>query len=302
MRINYKFFLKALISLFFLLLVFRKIDISVFIKEFHNIDLKMLFLATFLYFSTMFFSTLRWSYFIKTKKSIKELFQLYMIGTFFNLFMPGTVGGDFIKAYYLYQEDKKKTEPLVSVFMERYMGLCALISIAFIGFIYGYDYISDSFITKLFYIIVLLFISGSFFVVFVPYEKVYIKLERARKSIKEYLFNFKTTLITYFLSLIVQGIGIVVVYLLGIGLSIPMEFKYYLIFIPIITVISMIPISLSGFGVREYSFFYLFSSFGISKEKSVGLSLMWFFTMIITGLIGMFFYILKKEEYKVISR
>lgn len=292
-----KFFGKALVSLFFLILVFRKLDLETIIFELKEINLTMFVIASLLYLSTMIFSTLRWSYFVKTKKSFKELFQLYMIGTFFNLFMPGTVGGDVVKAYYLYKEDKKKTNPLVSVFMERYMGLCALITIASFGFYFGYDYIKDSLIVKLFYLICILFILGSLFVIFFPYEKFYHKLDRARDSIKRYIFNLSIFTKTYFLSMIVQGIGVLVVYFLGTGLEIPLEFKFYLIFIPIITVVSMIPISLSGFGIREYGFLLLFGNFGVSKEKAVGLSLMWFLTMIITGFIGMLFYLNKKSEH-----
>ncbi len=293
-----KILLKALVSSFFLYLVFSKISISNFVKEIRVINIKMLTLATLLYLSTMLFSTIRWSYFVKTKKTFMELFELYMIGTFFNLFMPGTVGGDVIKAYYLYKEENRKTEPLVSVFMERYMGLCALFSIASIGFIFGYEYVKDTNIPSLFCLVLGLFVIGTLFVLYFPYEKFYSKLERARLTIRSYFKDIKTVLVTYCLSLIVQGIGVGVVYILGKGLAIDLDLKYFLIFIPLITVISMVPVSFSGFGVREYSFFYFFGKFGVSEEKAVGLSLMWFFTMIITGIIGMFFYLFKKKQNK----
>lgn len=299
MNVYLKIILKSIISLFFVFIVFEKIDFNLFFKELHNIKLTMLILAALLYFSTMFFSTLRWAYFIKTKKKFIELFKLYMTGTFFNLFMPGTVGGDVIKAYYLYKEDKSKGDSLVSVFMERYMGLCALITIATLGIIVIYEKIKETFIVKIFFIICIMFIIGSFFAVFFPYELFYKKLEKVRVSIKKYMFNLDTVIKTYLLSLIVQGIGVFVVYVLGVGLSIELSLKYYLIFIPIITVVSMIPISFSGFGVREYSFLYLFGAAGVSKEKAVGLSLMWFLTMLITGFLGMFFYFsLTKKRIK----
>jgi len=294
-----KILLKALVSSFFLYLVFSKISISNFVEEIRVINIKMLILAIILYLSTMLFSTIRWSYFVKTKKTFIELFELYMIGTFFNLFMPGTVGGDVIKAYYLYKEENRKTEPLVSVFMERYMGLCALLTIASIGFIFGYEYVKGTNIPVLFSLTLGLFVVGTLFVIYFPYEKFYSKLERVRLTIRSYFTDIKTILVTYCISLIVQGIGVWVVYILGKGLSINLNLKYFLIFIPLITVISMVPVSLSGFGVREYSFFYLFGKFGVSEEKAVGLSLMWFFTMIITGIIGMFFYLFKKNKTSI---
>lgn len=292
-----KISLKISVSLFFLIYLLTKLHPETFIGELKKVKIGYFILATFSYLLTMYFSTVRWAYFIKVKKSFKELFELYMIGTFFNLFMPGTIGGDAIKAYYLYKDtvSAKKGDSLVSVFMERYMGLCGLIFIATVGLILGYSYIAGSFIVSLLMIIIVCFILSSLAVVFFPYEIFYKKLQGVRKSIGEYLKNYKIVLNTFFLSLLVQGIGIWVVYILGLSLEVKASFTSYLIFIPIISVISMVPISFSGVGVREYSFLYLFGIVGVTKEKAVSLSLLWFLVMIITGLIGMVFYIKKRH-------
>lgn len=266
------------------------------VGEIKRVKVDYFIFATLSYLFTMYFSTMRWAYFVKVQKRFKELFEIYMIGTFFNLFMPGTVGGDAIKAYYLYKGSQKKGDSLVSVFMERYMGMCGLIFIALAGLVFGYKYISGSFIVTLMLLIIGIFVAGSLFVVFFPYEMFYKKLTGVRKSIGTYLMNAKVVLYTFLLSLLVQGIGICVVYLLGLSIDVSASFSTYLIFVPIISVISMVPISFSGIGVREYSFLYLFSIVGVSKEKAVSLSLLWFLVMIITGLVGMFYYIKKKHH------
>ncbi len=290
-----KILIKIFVSILFLVFLMSKLHPETLIGELKKVKLTFFVIATFSYVFTMYFSTKRWRYFVKVDKSFKELFELYMIGTFFNLFMPGTVGGDAIKAYYLYKGSQKKGDSLVSVFMERYMGLCGLIFIAFIGLLIGYDYVRGSFIPPLMLAIVGGFILASFIVVFVPYEIFYKKLKGVRESIGVYLTDYRTVFNTFLLSLFVQGIGIWVVYLLGLSIDVNVPFTTYLIFIPIISVISMVPVSFSGVGVREYSFLYLFGVIGVSKEKAVSLSLLWFLVMIITGLLGMYYYIKKKH-------
>lgn len=291
-----KLAIKIVVSIGFLTFLMSKLHPETLIGEFKKIKIGYFFVATIFYIFTMYFSTKRWAYFIKVKKSFKELFELYMIGTFFNLFMPGTVGGDAIKAYYLYKGSQKKGDSLVSVFMERYMGLCGLIFIAAVGLLAGYKYIAGSFIIPLMLAILISFITASLIVVFFPYEIFYKKLKGVRETIRIYLTDFRTVTHTFMLSLFVQGIGIWVVYLLGLSMDINVSFSTYLIFIPIISVISMVPISFSGVGVREYSFLYLFGVVGVSKEKAVSLSLLWFLVMIITGLIGMFYYLKKRHH------
>lgn len=291
-----KVVLKVLVSLTFLVFLLSKLHLETLFGEFKRVKLGYFIIATVSYVFTMYFSTKRWAYFIKVNKSFKELFELYMIGTFFNLFMPGTVGGDAIKAYYLYKGSQKKGDSLVSVFMERYMGLCGLLFIATVGMIAGYNYVKGTFILSLVAIIIASFVLASLAVVFFPYELFYKKLKGVRTSIKGYLTDYRTVGHTFLLSLFVQGIGIFVVYLLGLSIDINISFTNYLIFVPIISVISMVPISFSGIGVREYSFLYLFNVVGVSKEKAVSLSLLWFLVMIITGLIGMFYYIKKRHH------
>lgn len=293
-----KITLKIVVSFGFLVYLLFKLHPETLITELKKVKIGYFVIATISYLFTMYFSTIRWAYFIKIKKNFKELFELYMIGTFFNLFMPGTIGGDAIKAYYLYKGslDSKKGDSLVSVFMERYMGFCGLIFISLLGLVSGYNYVANSFIVPLLVSIIIVFIVASIFVVYFPYEMLYSKLKGVRNAIGAYLKNYRIIFNTFLLSLVVQGIGIWVVYLLGLSIEVNATFSTYLIFVPIISLVSMVPISFSGVGVREYSFLYIFSVVGVSKEKAVSLSLLWFLVMIITGLFGMFFYINKKHH------
>lgn len=293
MKINniIKIFLKIIVSLLFIYAVMGKLDLKELFFELQNINITLFILSIFFYISTQIFSTKRWSYFVKVEKNFFQLFELYMIGTFFNLFLPGTVGGDVVKAYYLYKDTQKKGDSLVSVFMERYMGMLALIIISTIAVFIGFDFIKGTFAMNFYLIILVIFIVGTFFVSFFPYEVFYKKLKGVRIAIRDFIFHKDIFIKTLFLSLIVQGIGIFVVYLLAKSINIDVPVSYHFIFIPIITVISMIPVSFSGIGIREYSFLHFYKIAGVNEEKAVTLSLLWFLIMIITGLLGAIFYI-----------
>ena len=78
--------------------------------------------AILLYLLAQFTSTLRWKLLLPRMLGIRKLFSLYMIGSFFNTFLPGLIGGDAVKGFYLYKETGKGSLTLASIFMDRYIG------------------------------------------------------------------------------------------------------------------------------------------------------------------------------------
>lgn len=63
------------------------------------------------------------------RASLAVLFQLYMIGTFFNSFLPSMVGGDVVRVYQLSRAGCESSVVVASTFLERFLGLVALVSI-----------------------------------------------------------------------------------------------------------------------------------------------------------------------------
>ncbi|MEX0778018.1 MAG: lysylphosphatidylglycerol synthase transmembrane domain-containing protein [Phycisphaeraceae bacterium] len=59
-----------------------------------------------------------------------KAFKLSMVGCFFNYCMPGTTGGDLIKAYYAARRSDRRTDSIMSVFIDRVVGLLGLVLLA----------------------------------------------------------------------------------------------------------------------------------------------------------------------------
>jgi uncharacterized membrane protein YbhN (UPF0104 family) len=88
------------------------------------------------------------------------------------------------------------------------------------------------------------------------------------------------------ISLAFQTLLVVLVYLVGVALHLSVPLVQFLIFIPIINVISMLPISLGGLGVREGGAIYFFGKAGVDPASALTLSLLWFAVVAFTSLPG----------------
>jgi uncharacterized membrane protein YbhN (UPF0104 family) len=87
-------------------------------------------------------------------------------------------------------------------------------------------------------------------------------------------------------SFINQLLVISVTYITALGLRLHVPFPYFLVFVPVITLISMIPISLNGMGLREYSFMSLFVAIGVPPASCIALGVISSVVVILSSLPG----------------
>jgi uncharacterized membrane protein YbhN (UPF0104 family) len=93
------------------------------------------------------------------------------------------------------------------------------------------------------------------------------------------------------ISLINQLLVIAVTWIMADGLRLDVDPLYFLIFVPVITLISMIPISLNGMGLREYAFVSLFGAIGVDREACMALGLLSSAVIILSAIPGGIVYV-----------
>ena len=97
-------------------------------------------------------------------------------------------------------------------------------------------------------------------------------------------------------SLIVQIDSILVMWILAQAIGVTTSFSTFLVFIPLINLTLLIPLTIGGLGLREGAYLLLFSS--LPAEVSITLSLLNYVVLLLAGLPGALFYtLLKKEEH-----
>jgi uncharacterized membrane protein YbhN (UPF0104 family) len=84
----------------------------------------------------------------------------------------------------------------------------------------------------------------------------------------------------------IQALTVIIYYILSISLHLKIPLADLFLFFPVISIVSMAPVSLGGLGVREGMTVYLFQKVGVEHGHALGLSLAWFSIIFLTSLLG----------------
>ncbi len=257
--------------------------------------------ASLAYLLAQLVSSFRWRLLLSERFGIGRLYSLYLVGSFFNIFLPGIVGGDAVKVYYLYKGTGKGTQALGSVFMDRYTGFVALVSLGLIAYPFGMEHFGGTWLQWLLPMIAVGFVGASVIIFGMRLGGGRLKkLSAFYDYFHQYLGHRKVFYKAVGLSVFVQALAMLAVYLLSRGFGLDVPFLAYVVFMPIITTVSAVPLSISGLGVREAAFVLLLSSMGVSAEAAMALSFSWFISMALASLVGLVEYLRVKEHGKAL--
>ncbi len=215
----------------------------------------------------------------------KRIYYLWTISLFFNLFLPSAVGGDIVKAYYVYKDSGKKMASVTSVLFDRFFGLLATISIGFFAYLLARNQIDTPQIGELlFWLVIFVFIASLIlmsrrfskpargFLTRLTPRRFHERLHQIFDIMDLYRKERKDFFAAYGLSLVAQGLYIIMMYLLARSIQIELPLSVFFLFFPIISICSMVP-SIGGLGVREAASVYLFQKF-IPLNEAVAFSIL----------------------------
>jgi len=310
---------KIVFTIGLMLLVLTKIDFHKIWYSLKNVHLSLYVLAGSLSIGRIILSVVRWYILLKSKGFYVNFYTLvkYMyMSTFYSLFLPSVIGGDVIRTIVIKKDVENRGEAIGSVLVERFMGLFSLSFISFFALLFGLQYIKNNFII-IFIIGVLVLFIGLYVVLFnkkilnfllrllikIGLSRFEHKIESFFIILYDYGQNKVLLLQVFLLSLLYQIIGIIVVYILGLAISMNVAFYYYIIFVPLIWMIMLLPISFSGFGIREGAFIGFFAEVHVNSEMALLLSVLFFSQMILVGLVGGGFNLIHLiQNHKIVKR
>jgi uncharacterized protein (TIRG00374 family) len=217
----------------------------------------------------------------------------YFIASFFNNFLPTAIGGDGVRVFLVSKFGVSKTDTALFIVIERLIGFYSLIIIAFLSCFF---WKAPQQIKTL----ILVMTCGytlMLMIIFLPkmnqlLEKFNINFFNKILNILKLLrSNFNILLLTFLFSLLYQFISIIITFFVAEALNLEISMIVFLTLVPLVWFFTMIPISFGGVGLRELSFVYLLSLINISKESSIMISLGTYLTLIISGIIGMIYFL-----------
>jgi uncharacterized membrane protein YbhN (UPF0104 family) len=301
--------MKVLISTALLGYFLTRIHIERFVNTFASADFWYIGLTLVIYFLSQFVSVLRWMVLARPlgfKIPVPALVRYYLIGMFFNLFAPGTVGGDVTRVYYLARDGenhpKRKfagstMQSAVSVLMDRAIGMAVLVWLGAIGLFFSPGYAVPPIVRSVTYALaVALFAGGlcAFFVGGILPDGGYSILVKLRVALRSYRAHGRAIPQAIALSFVIHLIQAWLHLILGRAIDIEIPFSYCIIVYPLVGTFSAIPISLNGLGLREGGYLFLLQVIGISSEKGIAFGLLLFLTVALDSLVGGLIFIRQK--------
>ncbi|MCP5063718.1 MAG: flippase-like domain-containing protein, partial [Ignavibacteriae bacterium] len=130
MKSHLKLAVKIFISGILVYFIVKDVNFDDIFESFKSSDKLKLILAFSLHAVGLTVSAIRWKVLLNAQgvqSKIGFLIKSYMVATFFNHFMPSTVGGDSVRAYDSWRLGENKTKALAVVMVDRFMGLLTLL-------------------------------------------------------------------------------------------------------------------------------------------------------------------------------
>ena len=290
--------IKLAVSLSLVALILFRMDIDETWRLIGRIDLRYLGAVLAINVFGIFISVWKWSLVAKTVGAAHpfySLLRLFWIGAFFNNFLPGRTGGDLIRAYGIARDAQNRIGAALSVAIDRGLNLMALVIIALAALaVESGGGLPAS--------VRLWLISWGLGLCAAGSLALLIGLKISRRLKREGRIHHLLTEISrtgriflhrppqflaaitlaglYQTTMILGNYGVA----RGLGLDVAPGFFFYLI--PITALVTLIPVSLNGLGLREGAYALAFVQVGISVEAAVAISVVSTLCMILISLVG----------------
>jgi uncharacterized protein (TIRG00374 family) len=254
----------------------------------------------------------RWQLLLRAQGAqvpLRPLAISYLVGIFFNSFLPGIMSGDAIRGIDASPRLDGLSTSFLVIFVERLTGMIALLllagaSLPFVGWetvgrtnIVWILAVTAGLITFAAMVLFNLQVRKitDFFLKFPLVGRLKKFSEKIYKASEVFRRKKQAILGCTLISILFQINVILHYYLVGRALGLPVPWCCYFAIIPISLLILMIPASINGIGLREQVFIYLFGNFGVSPAEAVSLAWISFVMVLIQAVIGGIVFALRRR-------
>jgi hypothetical protein len=272
---------KILISAALLYLIFKKIPFESVKETLLGVQWPFIAIAFLFFVSSKAIAAFRLqNYWRSISVQISHAYnlKLYLLGLFYNLFLPGGIGGDAYKGYAIKKHFKTPTKKLFGMLLlDRLSGLLLLVLLAVILALIP---VHSFFIPYSWYLLGMLpLVIGVFYF-----------------GVKKiYPYTLTIFWAAFFKSAWVQSCQILAAYFILLSLGVTDSYGIYLLVFLLSSIVAVIPLTIGGVGSRELTFLYGAQWFGLAYETAIALSLLFFFITAVVSAFGMGYHFKKPQ-------
>ena len=244
-------------------------------------------------------AALRWHIYARALNislGIGVAFRLYLIGQFFGQILPAGVGGDAVRVWLLARRGVAIGPGVSSVVLERLTGLLGILILIAVLLPLTFTYVDESW-ERLAIVLLLAIAAAGFCAVvglsFVPnlitkWRQVVVisKLADVANEARRAGLMLKPALSVLLLSLFMHLLSVLAVFILAQGLGMEVTPLACLALVPVVLLLSTMPISVAGWGVRENAMVAALAFAGAESSEALALSILFGLALLALSLVG----------------
>jgi uncharacterized protein (TIRG00374 family) len=298
-------------SMLLLAFVLWRVDLTDVAAAIAATNLALFVAAALLDLPGLIIRAIRWRLLLRAhgqEQSVAHLSHAIMVGLFFNNLLPTSFGGDGYRALALARPCGSLAISTATVLVDRLLGVIALVAFASVALLIG---VSAEVATGPIWILLVgvsALLALAFAMMhgdravwlnrFLPGRALKANLDRFLQALAVYRGQPRVIVAGLFWSFLLQIKVIAQFYLFGLALGLSVSIIVYALFVPIIFLLLLLPISIGGLGVREGLFAAFFSTVGVDPAQAVALSWLWYGSGLIQALYGGYMLAISRGEEK----
>jgi len=293
-----KLIVKILITVAILAVIAQKIDLTSVFNVVRNMSPEFLVYALVMQLLSAALASYRWYLIMQRLKFVQTpLFYLksYLKGSFFNQALPGGIGGDAYRVVECAALGNGKKAAFYGVLLDRILLLNLIANIAHPGLLPA----------AIFHLLNALALGGiSAVIVFAMLGKIdrfaHYKLTRHLHEISADLrrvYHDQSAIALHsVISVLIHFVSMLAVYFIGIGVGLDYSLLTFLVLVPPVMLLTIAPISLAGWGVREGGMIGLFMLIGADKALVLSMSVLYGLVLLAASLPGLYLFLMKRTK------
>ncbi|MCR4439409.1 MAG: lysylphosphatidylglycerol synthase transmembrane domain-containing protein [bacterium] len=298
-------------------LLFLRVNLDGIWEAMRQADASFLAAAFSLLFVGYLISTLRWQMLLKAlgiHLPFRHLLASYCVAIFVGNFLPSTVGGDAVRAYDTMRMSGRKAGPIAAVVVDRLLGVLALVLFAAAVVLVRVEgsahapWLRWGVLTGL--VVMVAMVAWIFWhrPAALPQEDPSSAEPRgglsgfAGRAVGAFrAFGGNTAALTKGIgySLLLQANVVLHYYLVAKAVGITVGLGHFFLIVPIATILTMLPITINGIGIRENAFVFLLTPFVVHPSTAIAFTWIGFGMMLLYGAMGGIVYVLRRGASSV---
>ncbi len=300
--------IKILISAALLYLALRKVNLSELASRINNLSsLGWIVMAIAVTFLQIFVGVLRWRV-IGTEcgapLGLRQAMRFNLIGAFFNQTLPSSIGGDAVRLWLVARGGAGWRAATYSIFVDRAVGLIALAIVIVASLPWSYNLITDPHGRSALLLVDFAALAGGMgFLLLGRLHWPWLKrwwgthhLHACSVIANRVIFSRKHGPTIAALSILVHVLAVVVAWCVVQSIAAPVVFGQIFQLVPPVMLITMLPISIAGWGVREATMGLAFGYAGLVTSEGVNISLLYGAVTFLVGAFGGLVWVFSAEK------